>query len=997
MERQRWQKLDELFSAALDLPERERARFLEDACTDDVQLCTEIEELLAHAASAEGEGFLDDRPELDREILSEDPGTVRGPDGLIAHPLSLFEALDGDDGSVGPWGTFELVEVLGEGGVGRVFRARDTRLGRMVALKVLHRVNPQLARRLAREARAQARINHENVCTVFEVGELEGVPFIAMQLIKGETLQQAASHMSLEQKVVIMAQVAEAMHAAHQLGIVHRDLKPSNIMVEEAEDGSTIPYVLDFGLAWETDAATLTETGDVLGTPGYMAPEQIKGGGAYSDRRADVFSLGACLYSMLAGQHPFPGDSVTDVLLNNLNSEAIPLREVVADVPADVEAIVMKCLDRRSAHRYASARALSEDLNRYLRGEAISIRPSSLWQKTLKKARHHRAPLIVAGTVCAVILGVTGLWLHGRWNARTQAALALRFGQEIERIEGVLWKARSLELHDMEPTNNMVQARLTELEQQIEERGDMALGPGFTALGRGYLALGHLDQARHSLETAWSGGYQTSETAYSLGLTLSRLYRKRLRELSLRRADDDQYEASFRDAVRRFREPARGYLTSVDPAAFDSPAYVEALLAAAEGELELALELVARAVEQRPWLHEAIILEGEVLRELAEQRARAGAYREALDVYSAAVDAFERAAKIGRSDLRVFTGSCSAVGGAQSLRVWRLGEATEEGLQATVEVCEDALIISPSSSIVKLRIAQSYSNFAEFLLGRGRDPSEALRMVKERAHEVLKDGDDTFLTQAHRVLAHALWQQGKHQVLSGKDPTESFALAVDHGKQALSEEEVSSASYQTLGAVYIELALFQGRNGIQHEPAALQAIEMFEIAAALNPGQAEPFVNVGASCFVLATFGNEGDEALERILTKGQENLEHGLEIEPGLADANYFLGNIHLTHAHLAQVRGLDPRPALSEAIDAFENAIATKGEDARSHISICVAFQERAGYEISRGRVPIEDLERAREALAFVRSVLPEPLIADVIKRQDEIEKQARELSQS
>ena len=240
------------------------------------------------------------------------------------------------------------------------------------------------------EARAQARIQHENVVRVYEAGQVDGEPYIAMQFIDGEPLSKAKEKLPLEQRIKVMQEISAAVHEAHRLGIIHRDIKPSNILCERREDGTIKPYIMDFGLAREVEDKGQTQTGAVLGTPAYMPPEQARGDVRSMDRRSDVYSLGATLYDLIADRPPFVSDHAWNLLMAVAYEEAPLLSKVKKGVPEDLETIVMQCLEREPSHRYESARALSEDLQRYLDGDPILAKRAFIGYVLWKKAKKHK-------------------------------------------------------------------------------------------------------------------------------------------------------------------------------------------------------------------------------------------------------------------------------------------------------------------------------------------------------------------------------------------------------------------------------------------------------------------------------------------------------------------------------------------------------------------------------------------------------------------------------
>ncbi|HVK67054.1 MAG TPA: serine/threonine-protein kinase, partial [Polyangium sp.] len=373
---------------------------------------------------------------------------------------------------------YEDIHFLGEGGMGTVYRGRDPRLGRTVALKLLRDSDPDLWRRFLQEARSQAKIQHEHVCRVYEAGEADGEPFIAMQYIEGEPLSKMAGRLSLEQRVKVMREVSAAVHEAHRLGLIHRDLKPGNILVEVGADGDIKPYVMDFGLAREVADRGETVTGAVVGTPAFMSPEQARGDVRTLDRRSDVYSLGATLYDLVADQPPFVAPHAWKLLMMVAFEDAPALGKVKKGVPADLETIVMKCLERDPARRYDSARALAEDLQRFLDGEPIQARRASIGYVLWKKARKHKLATAVGGVLFVAALALGGVWVKARQQAAAEARLAQELGERVKEMELFLRAAYELPLHDVERERDVVRRKLSAIEERMEEAGRTGEGPG---------------------------------------------------------------------------------------------------------------------------------------------------------------------------------------------------------------------------------------------------------------------------------------------------------------------------------------------------------------------------------------------------------------------------------------------------------------------------------------------------------------------------------------
>jgi tetratricopeptide (TPR) repeat protein/tRNA A-37 threonylcarbamoyl transferase component Bud32 len=274
---------------------------------------------------------------------------------------------------------YELKEKIGEGSVAEVYRAIDRDLDRVVAVKFLREaaaLRPILRLRFLREAQAVARLKHPNLISVHDAGEEGGRAFIVMEYVTGRPLDRILRDSRPDPRTAasMIAKVARGAHHVHEAGIVHRDLKPANIHVTDAGE----PKILDFGLAHLTEAESLiTKPGVILGTPRYMAPEQVRSEGAKLTGATDVYALGAILYELISGRPAHPGQTTFDVISSVMNDDPAPLRSVCPQVEAPLEVVVQKALAKPLCDRYPTALALAEDLERYLRGEAVSARPPS--------------------------------------------------------------------------------------------------------------------------------------------------------------------------------------------------------------------------------------------------------------------------------------------------------------------------------------------------------------------------------------------------------------------------------------------------------------------------------------------------------------------------------------------------------------------------------------------------------------------------------------------
>lgn len=448
------------------------ARLLDQAIADNPDIAEEIRELYGTAMIA-SDVALFQSSEVSRILNGESPAAAESVNAAAGSFIA----------------DYELQEEIGRGGMGVVYRAHQQGLNRIVALKMIPNAAFAASQDLARlraEALAAARLNHPNIIPVYEVGEHNGQPWFSMQLIDGETLSQRLANgpMPSIDAVRLLIPIVEAIGAAHRAGVLHRDLKPSNIIITPVGE----PFVSDFGLAKRVPVsdesinlsatsgeADLTQTGAILGTPSWMSPEQAAGQTDSIDVTTDVYSLGAILYAMLTGRPPFQAANAVDTLLMVMEQDPPAIRVLNPSVDADLEMVVMKCLQKPRDLRYSSTDRLAADLHRWLNNEPVDARRSTIMNVVTRLFResHHAAVLqnwgllwmwhsLVLLVLCLTTNafqfgGITsrlpyiGLWVFGLglwaaifWNLRSRSGPITAIERQIAHVWGGSMVASSM-------------------------------------------------------------------------------------------------------------------------------------------------------------------------------------------------------------------------------------------------------------------------------------------------------------------------------------------------------------------------------------------------------------------------------------------------------------------------------------------------------------------------------------------------------------------------
>ncbi|MGD2089750.1 MAG: protein kinase [Candidatus Aminicenantes bacterium] len=848
------------------------------------------------------------------------------------------------------WGRYKLVELLGTGGMGDVYKAYDPNLGRYIALKILRHEDPETLKRFLREARSQAKVEHPHVCKIYESGECNGHPYIAMQYIEGKNLKALDQQLTLEEKLGIIKEVALGLQAAHRQGLIHRDVKPTNIMVKQTEEGNWKPFIMDFGIAREQEASGLTSTGMVVGTPFYMSPEHARGKLVHLDRRSDIYSLGITLYELLTGIVPFQGDTPVEVLIKVIDKDPPPIRKMNPRVPVDIETVVMKCLEKDPNRRYNSAKELAEDLQRYLDGDPIKARPATLTYRIKRKLVKHKWPSILIGAAFLVIIVLIGLWLHTQWTASKRAVIAQQLGQEVEKIESTIRYAHLLPLHNISREKTIIRERIKAIEEKMKKVGKMGLGPGHYAMGRGFMALQEYSKAKEHLEKAWAVNYQTPEVAYELGLAMGELYLKESKIAS--RIDNKELrEARKNEIEETYRKPAVSYLKQAGEIRHESKDYIYALIAFYEKKYQQALDILQttmkNAPEGTPWLYEANILEGNIYLAIGRETTN---YEEAMEIFSRAEHAYQRVIKIGESDIRGYMELSRVLERKIRLMLHAKGGDLQPLVEKAIAQCQKALSIDPELADIYVMESSVYRWLGRYQVFTGKDPIPAFNQAVEAAQNALKLQKDNF--EAYSIIGTIHRYKAQYQMDHGEDPTGAFQLAAWNFNQAIEHNPTYMIGYIGIGNVYIRRAQHEMSQGKDPNASLEKAISILKKALSINPNWVDLHNSLAGALWVKGGILTAQGKDPRSSLLEASQSLEKAIEINPSIVHFYSNLGFVYMDLGRYELNNGFAPTDTLNKALAYFENAIEINPRGNELYIGLVSVSAIQTQYNYMTGK---------------------------------------------
>jgi len=891
-------------------------------------------------------------------MSGEDPGTPN------TEFLDLTDSSSLDQDNFRPpvenWSRYQIESLLGEGGMAKVYKAFDPQLKRHIALKFIRSDDEKLKKRLLREAQSQAQIDHENVCKIYETGEVEGRPYISMQYIQGKTLNE--QDFTSEQIVRLLQQSADAVHAAHRIGIIHRDLKPSNIMVERKEDGSLRPFVLDFGIARQVASIDATSDQTVLGTPSYMAPEQLSGDASLIDRRTDIYSLGATLYHLLTKRRMYEGTTV-DVLAKLLSEEPKAPRKINPGIPQDLETIILKCIEKEPNRRYDSSRELAEDLKRYLDGDPILSHRPSFSYRFIKKARKHKAIVAVLGVSMLIVLATATLGINSWWQTSKRIKLAQEFSRSVEAMDWMMRVAHMSPMHDVRKEKLEIRKRIQLLEDRMKDAGKLGIGPGNYAIGKGYITLQDFDKAKQHLEIAWKNGYQNPESAYALGLTLGTMYQQELSKTEQIQSKELREERK-KQIEKIYRNSSLQYLKSSKDVETQAPEYIEALILFYDKNYSSALQKADQAFKKVPWFYEAKILEGNIYRVLGREKSDKGDFAAAEQEMAKAKSAFLSAAEIGESDGMAYQGICSVEEQLFYMGFYASAKNLEDLKNQAKTACNRALEVDPENADTYDVVSRLYNIWAEHQRLKGENSLESAEAAIRAAEKSVELAPGK--VEGYIGVGGAYWTKAKFEGDTGRNAGASLQLALNKLKPAEKIDPKNLTLLNQIGLVYMDTAGFEELHGKDPTASLDLSATYFKKVIEIKPDVFSARINYGIICYSRGYYRMQHGQDPVSSLTEAVQILHEAQKMYPKNMYCYRFLLPTYVSLALFKTWQNQDSSVEFSNAIKTYEEGKRQDPEEIFLYRDLAAGYIDQAEMKLDKQESPLADLQQARELLS-------------------------------
>ena len=965
MDQERWNKINEVFAASIELEKEERNRFLAKACGNDEALRKEVQLLLD--AHVQADDF------IENPVFEDAFRAMSQEEDLLTIDQQI--------------GAYKVLKEIGRGGMGTVYLAAraDQEYNKLVAIKLIKRGmdTEQVLHRFRNERQILANFDHPNIARLLEGGSTSnGLPYFVMEYVEGVPLDLYCdqNNLSITKRLELFRQVCSAVSYAHQNLVVHRDIKPSNILV--TTDG--LPKLLDFGIAkilQPHSGERTTATGLMPMTPEYASPEQALGGNVTT--YSDIYSLGVLLYELLSGHLPYqlkqasaaevariitetrpqaPSTVVNTVVADRTPETVSKCREGTPDrlrrrLRGDLDNIVLMAMRKEPERRYQSVEQFSEDIRRHLEGHPVLARKDTFLYRGTKFVKRNK---ITAAFAMLTLLSL-GIAAFIQWRTNQQAASFQEFGQEVARIEASMRYAYLLPLHNIQPDKQQVLNRLEYIKKRMQDLGGVSYGPGYYSIGRGYLSLHRYQDAYDNLTLAWQKhGYQEPATANALGLSLAMLYGEKLREAE-QLYNKDQRTRRKLELEKLYRAPAFEYIQK-GATASEAAEYVQALLTFLAKKYPQALKK-ARAAEQRhSWHYESKKLQGDIFAAMGNDQSSVGNTAGASELYEKAKVAYLEAASKGQSDPQIYDALCSVQSSIQEMLASQKGSSPETVLQQGLDYCEKAIQIDSGDVNAKLLASKLYRDWAFTQSERGRETGHLLQKSENFARDALKTDPESGL--AHLALGNVYSTRANRELLQDGNPIPFLDLAEKSLLKASLKMPEDHQLLSVLGNNFLKRGRHEVVRGIDPRPSLEKSVSLIKRALQLDPENSRYFAMLGCA------HSMEGDYEVglgldcTRSYRQAIEASRRSIQINPSYITPYIWMGLSYLGLANYQIDTGVDTTASLDGALDVYEKALKLDQEQSYSHAGVAIVHWKKAHVLQQAGKDPTAELDLSRES---------------------------------
>ncbi|MEK7866182.1 MAG: protein kinase [Planctomycetota bacterium] len=884
------------------------------------------------------------------------------------------DELDTRDLKGRPFGRYRLIEEVGRGGMGVVWKAWDTQLKRVVAVKQVlpDHAGPEWVERFLREAQSAARLRHPAIVAIHDVGVVDSQHYFTCDFVEGASLEGLAkTALPVRRAVEIVRAVAEALAAAHAQGIVHRDVKPGNVLV----DAAGRPYVTDFGLAKDvTDEhrAALTTEGDLVGSPAYMSPEQAQGMVEGVGPASDQFSLGVVLYELLTGRRPFDDHGIPNLLRSI--QERDPVRPCAANprVHPELETICLRAMEKDPSKRYPTMDELAADLGRWLDGEPIHARPVGPLGRLARKAGRHKAVSAIVLAALLVSLGAGGYAVLAQRRASDAEASAEELLAKSRAVSKVFarWSQLAPSMRELEAIGR--DATLTP-----EEKHEQT-GPHLRRVGA-FLSETAPDSASEATALALVG------LAYSLcdGEGKAAPFFSGAAE-----ADADVPYGPLFQALSLFSryvgEQKMPAVTTMGSGLAFEPTPDETLeMLTWRANIE---RLLAEAERCRIWGREGAEDFAAAIRGLrAMQGGRLEEAEKALTEALSGPDlrAFETGLLLARSKVRYlrkdFDGALEDMAPVLRVRVrdpeaWYFqgevasgkaqemalrGEDPRRVLEESIHAYDVCVNLDPGRSSARNSRAVAWAALADHLVSRGEDPTEAFDRAIEDYGEAIRLFPDAAAPRLNRAFVQQ--RLARHQASRGQDPRAALQAAIQDASDAVAIEPGNASALNNRGIAYIDLGQAEAERGTDPRPTWTKALADFDAACARDPRHADACGNRGLAWLHVAEWEASRGIDARGSFAKSLSGYDEAIRIDPDNAGSYNSRGATRRSLGNLLAGAGDDPRKELEAAIADFGEALRRNPAHLGAWLNRGNSHSDFGDQEAGRGGDPRPHYDRA------------------------------------